>query len=484
MLELDSLESIQGILCCAVYSIRSHVGASLWYVNFTLHIAAKNHPSLSHAVLFRKISGLAIRHCIELGYHRSAEIFRGNMETLTKEMSRRCFWVAYDIDRVAASILGRPVGIPDDDIDVEVRSRHQPYLFFFSISLTEYLFQLPLDIDDEYITTSGLLRKPRNPILESPTNMTGALHSIKLRQLWSKFNTQVYPRAHRNGRSWDETAVNALRQELDQWRASAPDRLDFTDARPLSVWASHEWFNLAYNNMILLLYRHHISRPISSDLGGNQPANNDFSTVERALDECLHHSREMCLTYRRLYQRPTIQFTWGSLHILFMGGITYLYCLWRSPRLRAKVRQADVVSTCMACTTVLVIIAERWNLATTYRDIFEALSERTISMMCGDSANFSLALGGHNYRPGTTATSIAQPGFMPGSGIIYDDPVNGNAGASFPGQTEPLHDWISALGDMGIPHESGWLVHELLRGVRQFEPDPLPGEFLSTGSTQ
>lgn len=52
------------------------------------------------------------------------------METLTKEMSKRCFWVAYDIDRVAASILGRPVGIPDEAIDVEVGQSYLSQTFY------------------------------------------------------------------------------------------------------------------------------------------------------------------------------------------------------------------------------------------------------------------------------------------------------------------------------------------------------------------
>lgn len=64
---------------------------------------------------------MAIRHCIELGYHRSVERYHRSTDALTKEMSKRCFWVAYDIDRVAAFTLGRPVGIPDGSIDVEVR---------------------------------------------------------------------------------------------------------------------------------------------------------------------------------------------------------------------------------------------------------------------------------------------------------------------------------------------------------------------------
>jgi hypothetical protein len=32
MLEMDNLQSIQAILCCAVYSIRSPIGISLWFV--------------------------------------------------------------------------------------------------------------------------------------------------------------------------------------------------------------------------------------------------------------------------------------------------------------------------------------------------------------------------------------------------------------------------------------------------------------------
>lgn len=68
----------------------------------------------------RRISGVAIRYCVELGYHRSVNRYRKQTNPLVAEMSKRCFWVAYDIDRVASFILGRPVGIPDDCIDAEV----------------------------------------------------------------------------------------------------------------------------------------------------------------------------------------------------------------------------------------------------------------------------------------------------------------------------------------------------------------------------
>ncbi|KAL4966573.1 transcription factor domain-containing protein [Aspergillus stella-maris] len=396
ILELNTLESVQGILACAVYSIRSPIGASLW-----------------------KISGMAIRHCVELGYHRSTECYRRNADTLTKEMLKRCFWVAYDIDRVAAFILGRPVGIPEDCIDVE----------------------LPADIDDEDIAPTGFSRRARTTAKDPPTLMTGALHVIQLRRLWAKISDCLYSKASHF--SIDVQArkgtVESLREELEQWRSSLPSQLDFAQSNPLSVFASSEWFRLAYDHSILILYRPFItaSEPEDTSSGNIRP---DQEIVELAFDECSRCARDMCLHYRRLYQSSSVQFTWGSVHILFLGGLTYLYCLWRSQRVRQKTKQTDVISTCMACSTVLVIVAERWSLGTSYRDLFETLSEKTIGMVCGD---------GNLSDPSQIWTGVTQP------------PVD-----------TTLQDWINnGLDTMAIPEESGWFVQELLQGLPQWPGD-------------
>lgn len=73
------------------------------------------------------LSGLALRQCIELGLHRKS-IWRVKGDVLATEMQRRVFWVAYNLDRSAAFSLGRPLGIPDRDIDVEVGSHSVPRL--------------------------------------------------------------------------------------------------------------------------------------------------------------------------------------------------------------------------------------------------------------------------------------------------------------------------------------------------------------------
>ena len=398
VLEMDSLESIQAILCCAVYSIRSPLGASLW-----------------------KLSGMAMRHCIELGLHRSTQKLRKNVNRLREEMSIRCFWVSYDMDRCASSILGRCGGISDFSIDAE----------------------LPLDIDDENVTMHGLLTRPRSEADDPPTDMTGAIHVIKLRRICSKICTPLSPSNVpfvQRVEAMQGFSTEELRKELEDWKASTPRQLGRSRSQPLSVFASPEWYQLAYNHCIMLLYRRYIT---GTDVGGsNFPQQADDGIIDRALEECYARAGEMCHLYRRLYQSPSIQFTWGSLHMLFLGGLTYLYCLWRSRSIRETARQTDVMNTCMACTTVLVIIAERWKPASSYRDLFETLSERTINMICGESVS---------TKP------------------VFNDTVGGKDFNDTVPTTVPFEDWINNLQKMEGPQESEWFIQELMQGVQSFE---------------
>ncbi|KUL84535.1 hypothetical protein ZTR_08742 [Talaromyces verruculosus] len=470
---------------CLEASLRNNINAasesSLFFVLMVYAIGSLavgpsevDAAEVSLIIPSKKISGMAMRHCVELGYHRSTERYRNSVDTLTKEISKRCFWVAYDIDLVASFILGRPSGISDNAIDVE----------------------LPLDIDDEYITRDGLLCPPRQNPSDPPTQLTGALHSIKLRQLWSKFRNNLYPtNPHHesdSSRCPNRIPVEALRQELEEWRATSPDRLENIHARPLSVFASNDWFGLAYHYSILLLYRHYIidnSEPAVQVPDPLTQENSEPDARDRAFEICATHARQMCLGYRKLYQsqRSQIQFTWGSLHILFLGGLTYLYCLWKSPYIRKRTRQSTVINTCMACTTVLIIIAERWNEASSYRDIFELLSESTITMICGNGgdavsgetlelATLTTLMGGGDSGTGTNPSDGLGNATGGGniSGNMYDASTateGYGAAEQIGGADMPLQDWIMALDHVTASGDSQWLAQELLQGIRDFEAE-------------
>lgn len=284
---------------------------------------------------------------------------------------------------------------------------------------------------------------------EPPTTTTGAIHVIKLRKLWSRFSTHLYPTS-----MWmsdgcgiaHSHSVEELRKELEDWRASTPTQVDqLCQPNPLSVFTSSSWFTLAYNHSMLLLYRPYITN--TGAIEGHTFTNpRTASIVQRAFEECYERSRNICVLYRKLYQNRSVQFTWGSLHILFLGGLTYLYCLWCCKSVRETARQADIVTTCMACSTVLTIIAERWNLASSYREIFEVLSQRTINMMCNDFDS-SLLLPSFT-APGNDATNIDFMGTMPCDPSNVEDTVR-------------PQDLIAGLDEVPMPEESEWLIEEV-----------------------
>ncbi|KAF4951618.1 hypothetical protein FGADI_7395 [Fusarium gaditjirri] len=186
VLSKDNIESIQALLCYAMYSLRSLEGPSLW-----------------------KVSGLAIRQCIELGYHRGVRQFAPAANLLQQEMRKRVFWVAHGIDCTVAVRLGRPLGIPHQEIDAE----------------------FPSDVDDSAITEAGILGSPRNRSSQPPTAMSTALHVFKLRCIWARIHTSLFSDTVRLSIEDERyhTRIGQLRVDLDTWLATAPEARQHTN---------------------------------------------------------------------------------------------------------------------------------------------------------------------------------------------------------------------------------------------------------------
>ncbi|KFX99698.1 hypothetical protein V497_01539 [Pseudogymnoascus sp. VKM F-4516 (FW-969)] len=322
VLLLDNLESIQAILCCIMYSLRSPAGPSIW-----------------------KLSGLALRQCIELGYHRNSKRFSSTADPLRLELRKRVFWCAYGIDCAAATTLGRPLGVPLQEVDSEI----------------------PMDINDIDITSSGICVAVRSSSSDPPTTMSTAIHVIRLRCLWARIHTSLYSDTTPTSSTHaSHTRTEQLRAELEDWIVSAPPTPPHaSDA--LSIFACRDWFDNNYNYSILLLYRGQLT--------------DSKGAADDVFMECLQASENICRGYRRQYIGRSVNYTWGTLHCLFMAGLTYLHCLWASAAVREMVRHDSLSSTCSDCTIVLVVMAERWKDAAPYRDIFEALASSTRTMM-------------------------------------------------------------------------------------------------------
>ncbi|KIW38128.1 uncharacterized protein PV06_10088 [Exophiala oligosperma] len=321
---LEGLESIQAILCCAMYSMRSSSGVSIW-----------------------TLSGLALRQCTELGLHRKIPWAASGRDVLATQIQRRVFWVAYNLDRIAAVSTGRPFGIAEDDIDVE----------------------LPEDVNDEDITPTGLLATPRTSHTEHPTTISAGLHNIRLRRIWVSIQTVIYPTHGDPPQSPENVVAEDLKDRLNSWYAQCP--LPQTGN---FAFGSKQWFSLTYHHTIILIHRQQL---VSHARNNFQPSD-DMTPIYL---ECARSASTLCQMYQELYFGVTVGYTTGALHVLFLGGLTFLYCLWVSEGCRLAYRRDTVAAICTACTVSLVIMTERWSAAQPFRDTFKALSEATQSML-------------------------------------------------------------------------------------------------------
>ena len=251
-----------------------------------------------------------------------------------------------------------------------------------------------MDIDDSCITETGIYGTPRGSTNHA-TTMSTAIHVSRLRILWARIHTSLYSDTKMSNPghpSYDER-IQELRSELEEWISSAPPIIPRVgDA--LSIFGSRDWYDLNYNHSIILLYRGRLTN-------GKSVANSVFL-------ECLKAAESICHGYRRQYIGKPVKYTWGSLHFLFLAGLTYLHCLWTSPFVRETVRHDDMSKTCTDCTIVLVMMTVQWEGAAPYRDIFEALASRTMTMMVNKNQEWDLVPASSMLSDGLNQEDLTQ----------------------------------------------------------------------------
>lgn len=76
-----------------------------------------NWPGL-HCENLTDVSFLTVRKAIDVGVHREAR-YRWQASPLEDQLRKRAFHTLYSLDRSISAMMGRPVSITDEDIDLE-----------------------------------------------------------------------------------------------------------------------------------------------------------------------------------------------------------------------------------------------------------------------------------------------------------------------------------------------------------------------------
>ncbi|KAK7408057.1 hypothetical protein QQX98_009772 [Neonectria punicea] len=179
-----------------------------------------------------------------------------------------------------------------------------------------------------------------------------------------------------------------------------------------------EDYKATYNESLLFLYRGQLT--------------NRENVQDEVFLECMQAASDICASCKCLYIGKPINYTWSTLHVIFLAGLTNLHCLWTSSAVRQAVRIDSVSNTFTTCTMLLAIMAERWEGAAPYRDLFEALASRAMAMLVERN---------HEERAPTLPTPASNSG-------------NPNM--------EDLTQWASQIADVGMPDAFGSLLSSLI----------------------
>jgi hypothetical protein len=163
--------------------------------------------------------------------------------------------------------------------------------------------------------------------------------------------------------------INELKERLDIWFSERPQAHTSNFG-----FGSLQWVTLNYHHSVLLLHRQQLVAHAQASF----PPSTEMALL---YVECAESGSTLCRTYQQFYFGVTIGYTTGALHVLFLGGLTFLYCLWVSEDCRRTFRRDAVSSSCTACTVALAIMTERWSAAQPFRDTFQLLAEATQSML-------------------------------------------------------------------------------------------------------
>jgi hypothetical protein len=251
--------------------------------------------------------------------------------------------------------------------------------------------------------------------LPSPTAIFN--HITRYRILSGKVMISLHSnRANARDETSAAAARMALADELEQWRNESQNLHLHPGSHGntrRSSFLSPEWYELLYYNTLLMLYR---PSPTLSTISARPPA---------ALQAIFDASREAIARYALLHTSQRINYTWITLHAVFMAGLSYIYAVGRHYRSRKANASAttvgitlstdptiiEVVNTCRSCSIVLVAVSERWATPRHCHQVFDRLSDAVLAdVIAFFTQSTSAPSTSTNYAVMPRNTMMAPPG--------------------------------------------------------------------------
>ncbi|PVH75095.1 hypothetical protein DL98DRAFT_385087, partial [Cadophora sp. DSE1049] len=281
IMSFESIQDIQGFLLIARFGLYYYIGCSIW-----------------------EICQICLRICIELGLHKRT---RGPCQNLLEEqMRRRVFWECYELDRFSSVTLGRPFGIEDSDIEID----------------------LTFDAEDEDL--ERLIHCPvemRPPVGVSSSNGEVAVSNccLRLGRITCRIHRTLHSAETSRSGTFSRSKHNSqtslfepgdayqlfrdFHAELISWRRSCPVFLE-----PQCPAQSQEWFQFLFNKEKLTLIQAVIDCVHSRTT---------FPPRE-LLNPCHNTAVAVIRNYDDLRMRGQVTYSWSYLQLMLSCGLSVI----------------------------------------------------------------------------------------------------------------------------------------------------------------
>ncbi|TDZ13351.1 Positive regulator of purine utilization [Colletotrichum spinosum] len=425
----DSIEGLQTMLLLALTSFYFEEGPNAWFLVMNI-----------------------IASCLDLGFqrrgvhahHPPSPLARPERNTHVRlNLRRGIFWSAYSLERTLSVVLGRPLTLRDEAIDVEFpghAARTGGDGTGGGASSVGSSALTPESVRSPH-RAAKRARVTANPF-------AAAQYSFKFDQITAEIKLTLYRVVNLPSRfpwpadlaAWQPDVRRRCDALLDGLRAEFR-RGSRRSASSDGVAAQN--LELKYHQCVMLLYRPSpaITRPRFG-----------------AWSICYESAVATVLINAELHRFSKLSNSWLTAHTVFVSGITFLYCLWVVPKIKQETSLAVFESNAEACSNLLKSLARTWSVAADAVVKFD----RLVALTMESWKNAANRPPSAEVAAGQSLLSMAQgqelegdvqavPG--PETGLYTVDERNTGVGDEFEADS-----FFNELGDVSSWFDLNWLM--------------------------
>ncbi|KAI8653643.1 Zn(2)-C6 fungal-type domain-containing protein [Fusarium sp. Ph1] len=331
----DSSEGLQIMLLLTLCSFNFVDGPNAWFLTSNI-----------------------IASCLDLGFQRRwiettatmTEQHQRQIET-RKTLRSGIFWSAYSLERQLAVVLGRPLTLRDEAIDVEYPGGEQ------SVPITP----------SQTEPSQPCVQSPKRTRLQVPAYLVSH-YSFRFDRILAEIKLTLYRVVNMPDRfPWPtETPAwqVAVHKSCDALHDELISQLKWQSRRNSSDHGMRS-LEIKYHQCLMLLYR---PSPAIT-----QPTIDSWRV-------CYNSAVKTVLICAELQRFCKLNNSWLTAHSVFVSGITFMYCLWINPSLLQEVGIDTFTSNTNACSTVLRYLGKTWSVAADALEKFERLVQTTLDV--------------------------------------------------------------------------------------------------------